>query len=153
MGARLVLSLLQPSRRSSSGVNEYRSWQGLRARGVATDAREMDRRRQNISAIMRAETKSYDLPYPKAAACLRDDRDRLFAYFQFLNATWIHRRTTHPSESIFAPIRLRADDERLRTTEFSTSVTHALAIRGGALLGRGPAGLGLSRPRFSSMAW
>jgi len=69
-----------------------------------------------MAAIMHAESKaeatrkleslakSYDRPYPKAAACLRADRDRLFAYYQFPNATWIHLRTTNSIESIFAPI-------------------------------------------------
>ena len=72
-------------------------------------------------------TKSYERSYPKAAACLRDDRDRLFAYYRFPHATWIHLRTTNPIESIFAPIRHRTDAmKRLRTAEFATAVTHAL---------------------------
>lgn len=95
-----------------------------------------------LSAIMHAESKpeamrkleslakSYDRPYPKAAACLRADRDRLFAYYEFPNATWVHLRTTNPIESIFAPIRTRTDAmKRLRTAEFATAVTHALIIK------------------------
>ncbi len=95
-----------------------------------------------MAAIMHAESKaeatrkletlakSYDRPYPKAAACLRADRDRLFAYYQFPNATWIHLRTTNPIESTFAPIRTRTDAmKRLRTAEFATAVTHALIMK------------------------
>ena len=75
-------------------------------------------------------TKSYERSYPKAAACLRDDRDRLFAYYRFPHATWIHLRTTNPIESIFAPIRHRTDAmKRLRTAEFATAVTHALITK------------------------
>jgi putative transposase len=95
-----------------------------------------------MAAIMHAETeaearrkleslaKSYERSYPKAAACLRDDRSRLFAYYRFPHATWIHLRTTNPIESIFAPIRHRTDAmKRLRTAEFATAVTHALIIK------------------------
>ena len=95
-----------------------------------------------MAAIMHAESKaeatrkleslakSYDRPYPKAAACLRADRDRLFAYYEFPAATWIHLRTTNPIESIFAPIRVRTDAmKRLRTAEFATAVTFALIMK------------------------
>jgi transposase-like protein len=68
--------------------------------------------------------KSYERKYPKAAACLRDDRDRLFAYYRFPHETWVHLRTTNAIESIFAPIRTRTDAmKRLRTAEFATAVT------------------------------
>ena len=92
-----------------------------------------------LSAIMYAETepearrkleqlaKSYDRPYPKAAACLRDDRERLFAYYRFPATTWLHLRTTNAIESIFAPIRHRTDAmKRLRTGRFANAVTYAL---------------------------
>ncbi len=92
-----------------------------------------------LSAIMHVENeplarkkleqlaKSYQLRYPKAAACLRDDRDRLFAYYRFPSATWVHLRTTNPIESIFAPIRHRTDAmKRLRTAAFANAVTYAL---------------------------
>ena len=98
--------------------------------------------RKSLRDIMHAETESlarrkletlatsYDKSYPKAAACLRDDCDRLFAYYQFPHATWVHLRTTNPIESIFAPIRQRTDAmKRLRTAEFATAVTHALILK------------------------
>ncbi len=92
-----------------------------------------------ISEAMHAETaplasakleklaKSYERRYPKAAACIRDDRERLVAYYQFPTATWIHLRTTNAIESVFAPIRQRTDAmKRLRTAEFANAVTYAL---------------------------
>lgn len=95
-----------------------------------------------LAQIMHAETeaearrkleslrKSYERSYPKAAACLLNDRDRLFAYYRFPHATWVHLRTTNPIESIFAPIRHRTDAmKRLRTAEFATAVTHALITK------------------------
>lgn len=98
--------------------------------------------RAALSEIMYAETeplarqgleqlaKSYERRYPKAAACLRDDRDRLFRYYRFPEAAWIHLRTTNPIESIFAPIRKRTDAmKRLRTAEFASAVTYALIQR------------------------
>ena len=74
--------------------------------------------------------KSYERRYPKAAACMRSDRDRLFAYYCFPEATWAHLRTTNPIESIFSPIRKRTDAmKRLRTAEFASAVTFALIQR------------------------
>ena len=34
--------------------------------------------------------KSYERSYSKAAKCLRDDVDRMFAYYRFPHACWIH---------------------------------------------------------------
>ena len=98
--------------------------------------------RSALGEIMYAETeplarkkleqlaKSYERRYPKAAACMRDDRDRLFAYYRFPESTWVHLRTTNPIESIFAPIRNRTDAmKRLRTAEFASAVTLALIQR------------------------
>jgi putative transposase len=98
--------------------------------------------RSALGAIMHAETeplarkkleelaKSYERRYPKAAACMRDDRDRLFGYYRFPESTWVHIRTTNPIESIFAPIRSRTDAmKRLRTAEFAAAVTFALVQR------------------------
>ena len=71
--------------------------------------------------------KSYERRYPKAAACIRDDYERLVAYYRFPPATWVHLRTTNVIESIFAPIRHRTDAmKRLRTAEFANAVTYAL---------------------------
>jgi putative transposase len=74
--------------------------------------------------------KSYERGYPKAAKCLRDDVDRMFAYYRFPHASWVHLRSTNPIESIFSPIRNRADAmKRLRTGRFATAVPLALATK------------------------
>jgi transposase-like protein len=74
--------------------------------------------------------KSYERGYPKAAKCLRDDVDRMFAYYRFPHASWVHLRSTNPIESIFSPIRNRADAmKRLRTGRFATAVLLALATK------------------------
>ena len=125
------------------GVSQQRCWLH-KTRNVEEKLPEKHRPSAHaaMSAIMHAElesearrklealAKSYDRRYPKAAACLRDDRDRLFAYYRFPHETWIHLRTTNVIESIFAPIRTRTDAmKRLRTAEFATAVTHALITK------------------------
>ncbi|MHB8144626.1 MAG: IS256 family transposase [Vulcanimicrobiaceae bacterium] len=71
--------------------------------------------------------KSYERSYPKATKCMRDDVERLFAYYQFPPTTWLHLRTSNAIESIFAPIRHRTDAmKRLRTGRFATAVVLAL---------------------------
>jgi putative transposase len=49
----------------------------------------------------------YQDKYPKATECLLRDKDRLFTYYDFPAAHWIHIRTTNPVESTFATVRLR----------------------------------------------
>jgi transposase-like protein len=49
----------------------------------------------------------YDAKYPKACACLRDDKDVLFTFYDFPAEHWIHIRTTNPIESTFATVRHR----------------------------------------------
>ena len=74
--------------------------------------------------------KSYERSYPKASKCLRDDVDRLFAYYRFPHACWIHLRSTNPIESIFSPIRNRSDAmKRLRTGRFAAAVVLALVTK------------------------
>lgn len=54
--------------------------------------------------------------YPKAAACLRDDIDRMLTYFAFPKESWKSLRTTNPIESTFAWVRLRTNAmKRLRS--------------------------------------
>jgi len=45
--------------------------------------------------------------YPKAVACLEDDREALLAFYDFPAQHWVHLRTTNPIESAFATVRLR----------------------------------------------
>ena len=49
----------------------------------------------------------YDAKYPKACACLRNDKDVLFTFYDFPAEHWIHIRTTNPIESTFATVRHR----------------------------------------------
>ena len=49
----------------------------------------------------------FEPKYPKAAACLKGDRDVLLTFYDFPAEHWIHVRTTNPIESVFATVRLR----------------------------------------------
>jgi len=49
----------------------------------------------------------YHAKYPKAAACLDTDRERLLTHFDFPAEHWQHVRTSNVIESPFATVRLR----------------------------------------------
>jgi len=66
---------------------------------------------------------TFEAKYPKAAACLRKDRDVLLTFYDFPAEHWIHLRTTNPIESTFATVRLRH-----RRTKGSGSRTACLAM-------------------------
>ena len=51
--------------------------------------------------------RDYEAKYPKAVACLVEDREPLLAHFAFPAEHWIHLRTTNPVESPFSTVRLR----------------------------------------------
>ncbi|HET6895179.1 MAG TPA: IS256 family transposase [Candidatus Baltobacteraceae bacterium] len=122
------------------GVAEQRCWlHKIRNVEEKLPTKHQAAARKALSEIMHAErepearrkleqlAKSYERSYPKAASCLRDDVDRLFAYYRFPHACWIHLRTTNPIESIFSPIRNRTDAmKRLRTGKFAAAITLAL---------------------------
>jgi transposase-like protein len=50
---------------------------------------------------------SWQEKYPKAVECLREDKEELFAFYDFPAAHWVHIRTTNPVESTYATVRLR----------------------------------------------
>jgi putative transposase len=50
---------------------------------------------------------SWGEKYPKAVECLREDKEELFAFYDFPAAHWVHIRTTNPIESTYATVRLR----------------------------------------------
>lgn len=50
---------------------------------------------------------AYAAKYPKATACLAQDRDALRAFYDFPAEHWVHIRTTNPIESTFATVRHR----------------------------------------------
>ena len=49
----------------------------------------------------------FEAKYPKAAACLKKDREVLLTFYDFPAEHWAHIRTTNPIESTFATVRLR----------------------------------------------
>jgi len=72
-----------------------------------------------LHEIWQAETKAdaekafaqfistFEAKYPKAAECLRKDREVLLTFYDFPAEHWSHLRTTNPIESTFATVRLR----------------------------------------------
>jgi len=55
---------------------------------------------------------TYEAKCPKAADCLRKDREALLAFSQFPAEHWQHIRTTNPIESTIATVRLRTAKTR-----------------------------------------
>ena len=49
----------------------------------------------------------YGKKFPRAAGCLRKDREELLTFYDFPAEHWVHLRTTNPIESTFATVRLR----------------------------------------------
>ena len=50
---------------------------------------------------------AYGVKYPKAAECLKKDRETLLTFYDFPAEHWAHLRTTNPIESTFSTVRLR----------------------------------------------
>jgi transposase-like protein len=50
---------------------------------------------------------TYEVKWPRAAACLEKDRATLLAFYDFPAEHWRHLRTSNPIESTFATVRLR----------------------------------------------
>jgi putative transposase len=50
---------------------------------------------------------SWQAKYPKAVDCLWEDKEELFAFYDFPATYWIHIRTANPIESTYATVRLR----------------------------------------------
>ena len=50
---------------------------------------------------------TWEAKYAKATDCLVEDREELLAFHDFPALHWVHQRTTGPSESTFATVRLR----------------------------------------------
>ena len=62
----------------------------------------------------------YESKYPKAAKCLKKDRDALLTFYDFPAEHWRHIRTTNPIESTFSTVRLRT--AKVRSCFSSTTV-------------------------------
>ena len=67
--------------------------------------------------------KLYGAKYPKACACLHQDKAQLFGFYDYPAEHWSHLRTTNPIESTFATIR-----HRTRQTKGCGSVAATLAM-------------------------
>lgn len=83
-------------------------------------------------AIAKIESLAAELQthYPKAAACLRDDLDRMLTYFAFPSESWKSLRTTNPIESVFSSVRTRTNAaKRLRSGASATYLVFKLIER------------------------
>jgi len=69
-----------------------------------------DRQRAEMAVDLFVTTD--EAKYPKAAACLAQDREVLLAFYDFPAEHWRHIRTTNPRESTFATVRLRTHKTR-----------------------------------------
>ena len=86
--------------------------------------------RRDAEAQLNEMAQALERDYPKAATCLRDDQDRMFAYYAFPEAHWRHLRTTNIIESSFDVVRARTDVcKRLRNGTSATYLVYALLIR------------------------
>ena len=65
----------------------------------------------------------FEAKYPKAAACLVEDREALLAFFAYPAGHWRHLRTTNLIESPFSTVRLRQ-----RVTKGAGSRTRGLLM-------------------------
>jgi len=73
---------------------------------------------------------SLDRNYSKAAKCLRDDSERMLAYYAFPDEHWRHLRTTNIIEANFDPVRSRTNVcKRLRNGTSATYLVYALLVR------------------------
>lgn len=73
---------------------------------------------------------SLERDYSKAANCLRDDSERMLAYYALPEEHWRHLRTTNIIESSFEPVRSRTDVcKRLRSGTSATYLVYALLVR------------------------
>ena len=99
---------------------------------VHTDLRSIVHAKGETQAREQIETLAQSLQreYPKAAACVRDDVDRMVTFFRFPEPSWKSLRTTNPIDPIFASVRIRTDAaKRLRTGASATYLVFKLVQR------------------------
>ncbi len=76
----------------------------------------LSKTREEAKSKVMTLAKSWRGLYDRAAECMVDDLDRLFAYYDYPAEHHKHLRTTNPIESIFASVRLRTKAmKRLRS--------------------------------------
>jgi transposase-like protein len=93
-----VLNKLPKSLQSKAKAKLHQIWQ-------APDKAEAERHFDDFIDL-------YGAKYPKAAECLKKDREALLTFYDFPAEHWRHIRTTNPIESTFATVRLRTDKVR-----------------------------------------
>ena len=92
-------------------AREQRDWCHKMARRLYAKAKRALREIMCAETRERAEeqvdcfAREYDAKYPKAVACLVEDRETLLTHFAFPAEHWFHLRTTNPIESPFATVR------------------------------------------------
>jgi len=88
-----VLNQLPKSMQAKAKEKLHQIW-------MAPDTAEAQRHFDDFISI-------YEAKYPKAAECLKKDRDVLLTFYDFPAEHWRHIRTTNPIESTFSTVRLR----------------------------------------------
>jgi transposase-like protein len=99
---------------------------------IRRELREIQKSSTRAEALSKINALAHSLSkdYPKAAACVRDDVDRMLAFFAFPAASWKSIRTTNPIESNFASVRLRTNvAKRLRSGESALYLVFKLLER------------------------
>ena len=90
----------------------------------------LSKTREEAKPKVIALAKSWRGLYDKAAECLMDDLDRMFAYYDYPAEHHKHLRTTNPIESIFASVRLRTGAmKRLRSARSAVYLIFQLVKR------------------------
>ncbi|KPK50432.1 MAG: transposase [Planctomycetes bacterium SM23_25] len=79
-----------------------------KAKGMLHDIR-MAETKADAEVAFDLFVETFEAKYPKAAACLARDREKLLVFYDFPAEHWRHIRTTNPIESTFATVRLRTD--------------------------------------------
>jgi putative transposase len=82
-----------------------KSMQG-KAKGMLHEMWQAPTKEKALAAYEHFVT-SWQEKYPKAVDCLREDKEELFAFYDFPATHWVHIRTTNPIESTYATVRLR----------------------------------------------
>jgi len=96
----------------------------LRALAEAPSRQECERRRDGLSARLRAQGQE------QAAACLERDWEDFVTFYDFPAENWIHLPTSNPIESLFAGVRLRTDvAKRMRRRENALYLVFKLVAR------------------------
>ncbi len=90
----------------------------------------LSRTSEEAKSIALSLAKSWRQLYDKAAECLMDDLDRMFAYLDYPAEHHKHLRTTNPIESIFASVRLRTGAmKRLRSSRSAVYLIYQIIKR------------------------